>query len=220
MSDTITAVASPFSLLLTWPDVSNYHHYSVHYKKSTDAVYALFDEALFYNEAFIYDLNPSTTYDLRVYTTDATTFIKTLSYESALTTLGATVQNVSKAALLRTSYYNLDALSAASTALLSTTRAALATSIFDAGDSVRCQTPYGKANSTLLKVGGTASSVKRNKKFFIPFESSGSVTLTLSDNSSKVASYASSKITVDGVQYSSGEQFVLDGKLVTVTTDE
>jgi hypothetical protein len=221
MADAITFVITPFSVLMSWADVPNYDQYSIYFKQPSDIVYDIFDVAVFYNSCIVHDLVPETEYVFQIYTTVAG--VKSLTYESHVTTSSASLSNVSKTAFVKGSYYTVTSLTDYAAGVIGSSKAAIVSTLFDTDEILEVITSEGKFNTKLLKLNGSTQ-IQGNQKLYIPFDDnySGqqSVTITKTDNSDQVISYSSesNSIMVSGTEYIVGEQFQLDGKLVTVAS--
>lgn len=168
-------------------------------------------------EHVIFNLLPSTTYTLRAYSsTDNNTY--TLEDSQDISTLPESPANTGIEIFNDGGVYDLTLLTDETASTIRNQIDGLLTT----GSVVQMNVSQFSTNTFKVLTRGGISVVPDDEQILIPFEptagSSQSVTFQLTDTSSSVVTYDETQntIVVNGITYSVGDRFVLDGKSVTV----
>ena len=221
--------ASPIGLDVTWSPVEGAVLYGVSYSVGEDGVSdQIVGSQSIPSDVFRYrisSLSPSQTYTVYLfYTTVQGSSPNILVTSKTLQTLtgsgGASDFDSSffqKGDGVENNEFDLTTLSRSNLSLVSD----VLNELFETGDSIDIPV-NGRKISTKLVRRGESAAVEDGLSLAIPFSTSSganqSATLTLSDNSTVDVEFdeTTESIVVAGVSYSSGENFVLDGKKVTI----
>jgi hypothetical protein len=221
----IQFTTAPTSIILSYPAASNALYYKITYAVGTSTVYSTYSAQTGKLTVEISGLIPVTLYSFKVYAMVNGTLSLTASGNT--TTPSNTGANYSKAALVIDNPRNIYTILPLQTtdAKLTQTVDAAVNSIFATGDKIATTADIG--SSTIPKIASIVTlnsfiKVLQNTNIYIPFSSAVNTaqqaSLQLKDNTILPITYssASDTITVNGMTYSFGQQFVLDGQVVTV----
>jgi len=222
---------SPTSVLLTYNAVAGAFSYKIVYSVGTTNILQTFAIENFGLSALITGLLSNQLYNFQVFAKIAG--IHSLQAVGSTTTPGNSLENYTKAALVspiisRASLtYSIATLVTAAAAVNATqTVEAAVSSIFSTGDRIRSKAKIGLSVAPVIATVVTLNTsipVLKNIAVYIPFDKAvtavQTASLQLSNNTVVPVSFnaANSSITVNGVVYTVGQQFLLDGQVVTVT---
>lgn len=170
-------------------------------------------------EYTIQNLTPETTYTVDFYnSTDGSTY--TLLESGSITTLENTSENFDISKFFDGLVYDFSSLNSETLGIIGE----ILNEILSTDDTITISDTTGETHyASFINIGDTVG-LEDASVFYIPFEPIGGsgqeVNLNLSDSSTSILTYDESNetITVDGVTYSPGDTFYLDGKIVEVRT--
>lgn len=222
---TVQFTSTPTSITATHPAVTNALYYTIKYSVGSSAVYTTYLAQTPLLTVLISGLLPATLYSFKIYSLVGTTL--SLTATGSTTTPANTAINYTKAALASDTIPNTYTIGPLSTASATSTRTveAAVNSIFSTGDKILSTANVGlSAQPVIASVLdlGTVIPVVKNRPIYVPFSTvvstSQQASLQLTDNSIVPITYSNTAdtITVNGVTYSPGDRFILDGQVVTV----
>lgn len=210
---------SPISLDMDWQAIDGATSYTVTYTvggSSTVLTPIAGTTSTIYS---ISGLDPETTYTVNLYYATAEN-PSNLFGSATKTTLADLDENYSSTSFSDGSGgFNMSNL----TALVMASMGSRMNTLFTTGQKIQLNVGGSKRSTTFVRLGETAALEENGGAISIPFRGDGgagqSASITLSDGVTTVAvafDETTEQITVNGISYTSGDTFILDGKKVTI----
>lgn len=211
-----SASPGPINIRVDVDDVPDAVALKLTYQSPTGSEITAFSEFLSGSKN-VESLDPEVEYTMRLYVDSGSGY--ELGEEKAVTTLANSAANYVIDDFVQDGKNNLDGLNTAARTRMS----AVMNDLFTTGDkiSVSVGSKRGNMEAKFVNRGGTTR-VSAADALLLPFDTESgaaqTISLQMSDDSTKVVTYndAANTISVDSVDYSPGDFFVVDGQKCTV----